>query len=324
MEVAARRSFERVRQVTRQGGLSGLAAGRQPRRRPHQRLGVGVQRLGEDLRGRRDLDYAAQVEDRGALADVPGDIQVVRDEEVRQPALVLQPDHQVQDLRLDRDIKRREGLVGDHYLRLDGQRAGDADALALTAAERVRPPVCLVARQTDGGEQLGNSLFPLGAAHDAVDLEYLGQRLANGHARVERGVGVLKDALNLPPHHPRGVALAVQNALAAVQDVAAGRLVQAKQQPPVGRLAGACLADQRERLTALDRQRDAVDSLEHGPRATERVPAGCEVPRDVARLEDRPRAVALAPRCGQHLLSRGHCRIGGHWVIRGRSVIRGH
>ena len=46
--------------------------------------------------------------------------------------------HQVEDLRLDRDVERRDGLVGDDQLRIERERAGEADALALPARELVR------------------------------------------------------------------------------------------------------------------------------------------------------------------------------------------
>ena len=45
---------------------------------------------------------------------------------------------QVQDLALDRDVERRHGLVADDEVRVERQRAGDADALALAAGELVR------------------------------------------------------------------------------------------------------------------------------------------------------------------------------------------
>ena len=59
------------------------------------------------------------------------DAQVVRDEQVGQPELGLQIQQQIQDLRLHRDVQRRDRLVGDHQARVERQRAGDADALAL-------------------------------------------------------------------------------------------------------------------------------------------------------------------------------------------------
>ena len=52
--------------------------------------------------------------------------------------LLLQVAQQVDDLRLDRHVERRDRLVGDDELRVDGERARDADALALAARELVR------------------------------------------------------------------------------------------------------------------------------------------------------------------------------------------
>jgi hypothetical protein len=45
---------------------------------------------------------------------------------------------QLQNLRLDRHVERRRGLVGDEELRLTGERHGDHDALAHAAGELVR------------------------------------------------------------------------------------------------------------------------------------------------------------------------------------------
>jgi hypothetical protein len=105
-----------------------------------------VQALGEDALGGRVLDDAAQVEHGGALADVPRDVQIVRDEQVGEPAFVLQPDHQVQHLGLDGNVERRERLIGDDDLGADGEGTGDPDSLPLTAAERHRAPGCLTGR----------------------------------------------------------------------------------------------------------------------------------------------------------------------------------
>ena len=52
--------------------------------------------------------------------------------------LVAQVEEQVQQLGLDRDVERADGLVGDDHLRVDGEGAGDRDALALAAGELAR------------------------------------------------------------------------------------------------------------------------------------------------------------------------------------------
>ena len=72
------------------------------------------------------------------IGDVADDRQVVGDEQVGEIELLLERLEQVDDLRLDRDVERRHRLVGDDEVRVDRERAGDADALALTAGELVR------------------------------------------------------------------------------------------------------------------------------------------------------------------------------------------
>ena len=55
--------------------------------------------------------------------------------------LVLQVLEQVDDAGLDRDVERRHRLVEHEQLRVERERAGDADALALAAGELVRVAV---------------------------------------------------------------------------------------------------------------------------------------------------------------------------------------
>ena len=64
------------------------------------------------------------------------DREVVADEEEAAPPAKFCK--QQQHLRLDRDVERRDRLVRHDQLGLDRERAGDADAQALSAAELVR------------------------------------------------------------------------------------------------------------------------------------------------------------------------------------------
>src|SRR5690606_16918742 len=105
------------------------------------RLRVGVGRGVVDLPVGADLDDLAQIHHRDPVGDVAHHRQVVGDEDVGQVELVLQPFEQVHDLRLDRHVERGDRLVTDDDLGAQGQAAGDADALPLTAGELVRVPV---------------------------------------------------------------------------------------------------------------------------------------------------------------------------------------
>ena len=61
---------------------------------------------------------------------------------------------QVDDLRLDRHVERRDRLVGHDQLRVERERAGDADALPLAAGELVRVAVVVLGVEADDLEQL--------------------------------------------------------------------------------------------------------------------------------------------------------------------------
>ena len=87
--------------------------------------------------------------------------EIVRDEQHRQAEPVLQVEQQVDDLRLHRDVERRDRLVGDDQRRIERQRARDADALALAAGERVRKARARGGRQADQIEQLAHALAAL-------------------------------------------------------------------------------------------------------------------------------------------------------------------
>ena len=71
------------------------------------------------------------------------------DEQIGQTELLLQILEQVDDLRLDRNVERRDRLVAHDELRIDRQRARDADALALSARKFVRVAVGVVGLQAD-------------------------------------------------------------------------------------------------------------------------------------------------------------------------------
>ena len=85
--------------------------------------------------------------------------EIVGDEQIGEAELLLQVLQQVDDLRLDRDVERRDRLVADQQLGLDGERAGDADALALAAGEFVREAAHVVGLQAHRLEELHDAVF---------------------------------------------------------------------------------------------------------------------------------------------------------------------
>ena len=82
------------------------------------------------------------------------DGQVVRDEEVGEVEVALQALEEVDDLGLDRDVERRDGLVADDEVGVERERAREPDALALAARELVRVARRRVGRKPDDLEEL--------------------------------------------------------------------------------------------------------------------------------------------------------------------------
>ncbi len=145
-EAAAGRRVDRARHVARQHDPLDVATGDRLGVRREECLRVRVQRPQEEILRGGELDDLAEIHHRDPVGDVADDGEVVRDEEIGEVELLLQLDEQVQDLGLDRDVERGDRLVGDDELRLQDERAGEADALALAAAELVRVALRSLAR----------------------------------------------------------------------------------------------------------------------------------------------------------------------------------
>ena len=105
---------------------------------PQQRAAVWMAGRSEQRLRLRDLDDHAVIHHRDPVGDVFDDREIVRDENIGQPEPVLQVAEQIEDLRADRDVERRDRLVADDQFGFDRERAGDCDALTLAAGEFVR------------------------------------------------------------------------------------------------------------------------------------------------------------------------------------------
>ena len=66
---------------------------------------------------RPDLDDPPEVHHRHPVRDMPHNRQVVGDEEVGEALLLLQILQQIDDLRLHRNIQRRDRLIAHHKAR---------------------------------------------------------------------------------------------------------------------------------------------------------------------------------------------------------------
>jgi hypothetical protein len=259
------------------------------RRCGQQRDRVRVDRLDVELLRRRELHHLAEVHDRDPVRHVAHDRQVVGDEDVGEPELVLEVVEQVDDLSLDRDVERRDRLVEQHQARVHGQRARDADTLALAAGELVREAVNVLGVQAHAVEQLAGApaeVIPFLAAQ----LERPADDLADALARVQRRLGVLEDHLHLPANRAQTLPAARGDVLALEAQRAPGRLQQPDEAARQRRLAATGLAHHAERLALVQRQRDVLDRMHLGHLAVDQqARAHREAHLEVLGLEQGPR-----------------------------------
>ena len=95
-------------------------------------------------------------------------------------------------------VERGDRLIADDELRVDGEGAGNADALPLAAGKFMGVVAGMLGVQADIVHQLKDlfpALFFVGV--EMVDVQRLTDDVLDGHTRVERGIGVLEDHLHL-------------------------------------------------------------------------------------------------------------------------------
>ncbi len=109
----------------------------------------------------------------------------------------LQIAQQIEHLRLNRDIQRRDRLVGDDESRVERERAGDADALSLAAAKLVWIAVQDIRIHADDLEQVAHTVVHLFGCAELEVLQRLRDDAPDRVTRVQRAKGVLEDHLHI-------------------------------------------------------------------------------------------------------------------------------
>ena len=323
-EHAARGWGERARHLPSQHRKPATRGWVWLRRRLQQRDRVRVQWAAVDRLARRRLHHPAEIHHHHPVADILNHRQIMRDEQHRQPERALQIQQKVQHLRLHRDVQRRDGFVRDDEDRLDRQRPGDADALALTAGELVRVAVHCVRRQPDLGQHPGDALSLVAPAADAVDDEGLANDVADFEARVQAGIGVLEDHLHVPPERPQRRLVEMRDVGALEAHRTTGRLEQPQDSAARGGLAAAGLADQPEHLASRDRQAQAIDGAQTGAAVAEQGASRGEGDAEFRRFDDRVQGMVRCLRGdGQRLAADVQSRGGALAATPGSRYMRG-
>src|SRR5829696_3806025 len=185
--------------------------------------------------------------------------EVVTDEEVGEGALIAKPFQKLQNLGLNRNVQGAHWLVHDDELRVDRQGPCDSDPLPLPSGKLIWVPIGMAAAQPDDLEELIDGLSAIDSLDQLVECEHLTQGLSDGHAWVERRIGILKDDLKLLAAAAHHSIVAGVDALTVDDDFAGGRLLQEQDTASGCGLATAALADQRERLAGRDAETDSID-----------------------------------------------------------------
>src|SRR5690349_1974393 len=230
---------------------------------------------GEELRRRTELDELANQQERGEIADTRGLLHVVR--HGHNGAKILQLNQELLDFCRTDGVERRARLVKQQHFRVDGQCAGDAQALLLTSREFVSGLVKVVFH-----------FVPKGSAPQALLDAFRNGRFRPVYSRAIRYV--VKDGLGKGvwalENHAHAAAqrrhVLTENALSIQQNLtlqagAANRFVHAVQRaqkrglPATGRtdqggnvIRGDAQADVEERLLGAVEKIDLGNGHAHG------------------------------------------------------------
>ena len=171
------------------------------------------------------LDRLARIHDGDAVAGLEDQAEIVRDVDHRGAEFRGDLLDQLDDAGLDRDVERGGRLVEQQQLRVRKQRHGDDDALLLAAGDLVRIGAHDALRDRAGARCASICARALERLllRDAVMVDrHLGELLADGHRRVQRGHRLLIDHGDLRAADPPQLLLAHGAHVAALeQDLAA-------------------------------------------------------------------------------------------------------
>ena len=186
----------------------------------------------------------------------------MRDEDHRQAQFLLEVREQVQDLCSHRHVECGGGLVCDDRIRADGQGSGDGHALALATRELSGKRVERARRQADERDQFAHTLSSRDLVADAVHAQRVSELILDAHTGVQGRRGVLEDHGDDATDLPAGGGATLRDLLAVEEHLSLRRHLQATHDVRGRGLATAGLADDAERLSALDAHVDATHRVD--------------------------------------------------------------
>ena len=169
------------------------------------------------LRGRK-LNHIAQIHDADSVRNILYNRKVMRDKQIGQLGIFLQILKQVDNLRLNGYIQRRNRFIADYKLRLNSQRSGDTDTLTLTAGELMRETMQKIRLQTallhDSKHLRLHAVIFLD--EHMMRLHTVADDIAYRHPRIQRRIRILKNHLQIRPQQAHLIVFKTSQINAAV------------------------------------------------------------------------------------------------------------
>ena len=219
-----------------------------------ERAGFGM-RAGFELRGTADEGEVAFMEQRNASGELHRFLHVVRDEDGGLGELGAQAEEFALQIETRNGIESAEGFVEQQDFGIGGERAGNADALSLSAGKLARKAVREIrSAQTYGIEQSrharGDFVFgPVFEPGDETDVAL--------HGEVREQAAFLNDVADAAAEAD---AVPFHGGLAVNADLARRRQNHAVDETQGSGFAGAAAAEQDERFAGLDGEGQAVEN----------------------------------------------------------------
>ncbi len=210
----------------------------------------------------RQFHDLAQVHHCHPVADVFHHGQVMGNKQVGEPQFLLQFFQQVDHLGLDGHVQRGNRFVTDDKLRLHGQGPGNADTLALAAAELVGKSGSMLGVESHQFQQVVNAFATFFSLGKLMDIQGFTNDVADGHPGIQGSVRVLKNHLHAAVQLGRFLAFQVINVLTLKKDPASCRLIKPDNGPSHRGLAAAALTHQAQSLALLHFKGYTVNCLQ--------------------------------------------------------------
>ena len=276
-----------------------------PRMRPvragqggQQPLRVRMPRPAQHLSRRPPLRHPARIQHRHLVRQPVDDPEVMAHQQHRQPPPAPEIVEQREDLRLDRHIQRRGGLVQQQKVGLGRQRRRDADALLHAPRQLVRiiPHRLRRTRNAHLRQQRRRPRPRLGLRSAQMHDHRLRQLMADAERRVQRRGGVLEHRADPPPAQRgriRQQIMPVERHPPRPHPRGPG---QPQQRQHDARLPRPALAHQPQHAPARDLERHPIERLQPPARRGIRDRKRLDREQGLRHRGDADRAARAAPR----------------------------